>query len=369
MDVPPQIREVAGRFALTGRATGIEPFPGGHINDSFLLEAVAGDGVRRYLLQRINGDVFPRPHQVMRNIERVTRHVLKRMREDGVEDPRRRFLTLIPTLEGGAWLQDARGDVWRLYHFIEGTSCHLEVETLEQAETAGFSFGQFQQLLSGLDGAPLHEVIHGFHDTPERFAALERAVDADPLGRAAGCAEEIRALRALHPEAAVVVDGLEDGSIPLRPVHNDCKMSNVLIDEASGEALCVVDLDTMMPGSALYDFGDMIRTMTTRAAEDERLLEKVFVELPFFERLLRGYLRGTGGLLVPRELELLAFSGKLITMELAARFLTDHLLGDRYFRIHRPQHNLDRARAQLALVRSLEENRAEMEAMVAAAVA
>ncbi len=368
MDVPPQIRELADRFALSGRVTGVEPFPGGHINDSFLLEVVAGDQVRRYLFQRINGDVFPRPHQIMRNIERVTEHVTSKLRQAGIDDPSRRFLRLVPTRDGHGWLQDGRGDVWRLYPFIEGTHCYVEVLSPDQAETAGRAFGGFQRLLADLPNGPLHEIIHGFHDTPERFAALERAIDADPLGRAVGCQDLIRFARSLHGDAAVVVEGLADGSLPERAVHNDCKMSNVLLDEASGEALCVVDLDTMMPGSALYDFGDMIRTMTTRAAEDETELDLVRVELPFFERLLRGYLDGVGGLLVERELELLVFSGKLITMELAARFLTDHLLGDRYFRIRRPNHNLQRARAQFELVRSIEAEREAMERMVLAAV-
>ena len=328
---------------------------------------VAGQGVQRYLLQRINGDVFPRPHQIMRNIERVTAHVIAKYRADGTDDLERRFLTLVPTRDGHGWLQDGRSDVWRLYPYIEGTRCYLEVHSPEQAETAGRAFGEFQRLIADLPGGPLHEIIQGFHDTPARFAALERAVAADPLGRAIGCQDLIDFARSLHQEAAVVVDGLADGSIPERPVHNDCKMSNVLLDEGADQALCVVDLDTMMPGSALYDFGDMIRTMTTRAAEDETDLDRVVVELPYFERLLRGYLDGAGELLVNRELELLAFSGKLITMELAARFLTDHLLGDSYFRIHRPNHNLDRARAQFALVRSIEANRPAMEAMVAAA--
>lgn len=353
MDVPPQIRELAGRFAVAGRVTGLETWPGGHINDSFLLECVAGDRVRRYLLQRINGDVFPRPHQVMRNIERATVHVLRKLRADRADDLGRRFLRLVPTHDGAAWLEDGRGDVWRLYDFIEGSRCLLAVETPAQAETAGRAFGRFQRLISDLDGPPLHEIIPGFHDTPARFAALERAADVDPLGRAAGCAEELAQLRQLVTDAAVVVDGLANGSLPTRPVHNDTKISNVLLDTRSGEALCVVDLDTLMPGSVLYDFGDMVRTMTTRAAEDETDLSRVVFEPSFYAALLRGYLDGAGDLLVPRERELLAFSGKLITMELAARFLTDHLLGDRYFRIHRPRHNLDRARAQLALVDSL----------------
>lgn len=369
MDVPPQIGEIALRFAISGRVTGLEPFPGGLINDSFLLETVAEDRTRRYLLQHINSDVFPRPRQVMRNIERVTRHVLARLRAEGVEDPGRRFLTLVPARDGRAWVEDARGEVWRLYDFIEGTRCLVEVETPAQAAAAGRAFGRFQRLLADLPGGPLAETIPGFHDTPERFAALERAIAADPLGRAAGCREEIAEARRLAPEAGAVVAGLASGLLPLRTVHNDCKMSNVLLDGDDDEALCVVDLDTMMPGSVLYDFGDMVRTMTTRAAEDETDLARIQVEPEFFRALVGGYRQGVGDLLVPAEVELLAFAGKLITMELAVRFLTDHLLGDRYFRIHRPRHNLDRARAQFALVRSLEERLPELERLAAAAFA
>ncbi len=364
MDVPPQILEVAGRFRIPGRVTGVDPFPGGHINDSFLLEAVEERGVKRFLLQRINGRVFPDPAAILRNVQRVSAHLERELRAQETPDWQRRLLRLLPSIDGPPWWVDESGDFWRVYSFIDGSCSRTRISGPEDAAHAGRAFGDFQRRLAKLPPPPLETVLPSFHDTPARLAALEEAARADPLGRAAECGEELAQARAFAPEAVRIQAGIRSGSLPLRPVHNDCKISNVLFDRESGEALCVVDLDTVMPGSVLHDFGDMMRSMSTRAAEDETDLDRVHVDLGCFESLVHGYREGVKDLLRPAEWKLLVHAGLSITTELAARFLCDHLLGDHYFRIHRPGHNLDRARNQFALARSFAAHRGELEECV-----
>jgi Ser/Thr protein kinase RdoA (MazF antagonist) len=358
-------RAIVERFALEGAVVSVAPLAGGHINDSYRVDARAGDGTRAYLLQSLNPRVFARPDLVMENVSRVTRHLASRLESAGVPDRERRSLTLIPVRRGPDWHTEADGTCWRVFRFITGTVVLDRARDPEDACNAGRAFGSFLRLLADYDGLPLHETIPGFHDTAARFVRLEAAAQADPCRRAGAARQEIEAVLARRPLADVLPPLLASGEIPRRIVHNDAKISNVLLDERTGEALCVIDLDTVMPGSALWDFGDMVRSMTSVAAEDEEDLARVGVQVPMFAALVRGYLEAAGTLLVPRERALLGFAGRLITLEQAVRFLTDHLEGDRYYRIARPGHNLARCRTQLALLQSLDERGAELEAIVA----
>jgi len=349
----------AAHFAVDGRLVGVEP-TSGHINDSFILTYERSDGPARFLLQRINESAFRRPVEVMDNIQRVTAHIAGKLKAQGVADVHRRVLTLVPTHDGEPYHRDAAGGHWRLYHFIEGTRASEAVETPRQAESAGRAFGTFQRLLADFAGPRLHETIPDFHNTPLRYEALDRAVQVDSHNRAAVARAEIEAAERWRPLAGVLLDLHRAGELPERIAHNDAKISNVLLDESTDEALCIVDLDTVMPGLALYDFGDMIRSMATTAAEDETDLSKIEVELPLFEALARGYMGTAGEFLTAAERASLVIAGKVITLEQAVRFLTDFLVGDQYYKTYRPNHNLERARAQLKLLESIERHEAAM---------
>jgi len=350
---PPGIRAVCDAFRTDGELVEIEAWPGGHINDSYLLVFVTGTGRHRYLLQRINGEVFPRPDQVMENVQRVTEHVIQRLEEEGYSHPEKHFLTLTSTYDNRAWYTDNRRDVWRMYPFIEGTHAQEFVQDAAQAETAAQAFGRFTRLVDGIPGAPLHEVLPGFHDTPARLEALRAAAQLDPKQRAHAVQDEIEFALDHAQDAGVFMDLLAAGELPTRVVHNDTKISNVLLSNESSAAICVVDLDTVMPGTALFDYGDMVRSMSTRAAEDECDLSLVVAEPELVKALEKGYLAGAGDALTEVERAHMPKAGFVLALELGARFLTDHILGDQYFRIHRPQHNLDRARAQFTLAHNL----------------
>jgi Ser/Thr protein kinase RdoA (MazF antagonist) len=355
---------IARDFALAGPVVSAVPYGSGHINDTYKVEVAPGAAPARFVLQRINHHVFRRPDELMANVERVCAHAYAKLQATGIADADRRTLRLIPTLAGAAWHVDAAGNRWRCYPFIENATGHDVVGSPEQAYAAARSFGAFQALLADLPGSRLHETIPDFHHTPKRFARFRTALAKDSHGRAAAAVPEIAFALARAHEVGVIVDGLRDGTLPERVTHNDTKLNNVLLDDVSQEGVCVIDLDTVMPGSALYDFGDLVRTSTSPAAEDETDLSKVRMQLPMFAALLKGYLASAGGFLTPREKELLPFAGKLITFEIGLRFLTDWLEGDTYFRIKRPNHNLDRARTQFKLVESIEAQLPAMQALV-----
>jgi Ser/Thr protein kinase RdoA (MazF antagonist) len=346
---------VVGCFALPAGDVRVEPFAGGHINDSWLV-TVGDVAPRRFLLQRVNEHVFPRPAEVMENVARVTAFAAAALARDGVADAERRALRLVPTADGAWWHVDAAGGHWRLLVFVEGTVTRDVARTADEAYETAHAFGRFLRLLGGLPGARLHEVIPGFHDTPRRVAALERSAAADRCGRRAGALPELDALLARRALAHALLDARDRGDAPERVVHNDAKIANVLLDARTGEGLCVVDLDTVMPGLALYDFGDMARSMASGAPEDERELARVAVRAELFGALARGFLDGAADSLGRAERGLLVTAARVITYEQAARFLADYLDGDRYYRTapERPAHNLERARAQLALLESLE---------------
>ena len=344
-----EARAVAAEFVLPASIAAVEPYHGGHINDSWLVSAVAGGEVARFLLQRINGHVFPRPDLVMENVARVTAHLADALAREGVPNAERRALTLVPTRSGGTAHVDAAGAYWRVLRFIEGTVARDRATSAAEAYEAGRAFGRFQRLLADYRGPRLHETIADFHHTPRRVEALERAVAADHRRRAAGARAEIETALRNRPLASALLDRHARGELAEHVVHNDAKMPNVLLDASTGEGLCVVDLDTVMPGLALYDFGDMARTMASDAAEDATELEAVTVRVDRFAALAGGYLEGSGQLGAGAR-ALLVTAARVITYEQAVRFLTDYLDGDRYYRTTRPEHNLERCRAQLALL-------------------
>ncbi|MFQ5805385.1 MAG: phosphotransferase enzyme family protein [Phycisphaerae bacterium] len=360
----PEPQAIAAHFAVDGKLAAVEPFGAGHINDSFLLTYRRNDKTDRFLLQRINEAVFPNPALVMENIQRVTTHIARKLTSQGASNVGRRVLTLTPTHEAEPCYRDEAGSYWRLYRFIENTRVHEAVETPEQAAQAGRMFGTFQLQLADLSGARLHETIPDFHNTPLRFEALDRAVQADPCNRVALARAEIDLANRHRPLAGVLLDLQQRGDIPERVVHNDAKIGNVLFDAGTGEALCVVDLDTVMPGLSLYDFGDMVRSMTCTAAEDDTDLSRVEVQIPLFEALAGAYLEAAGKFLTAAEREHLVFAGKLITLEQAVRFLTDFLNGDRYYKRRRPSQNLDRCQTQFKLVESLTRHEPQMNRFV-----
>jgi Ser/Thr protein kinase RdoA (MazF antagonist) len=291
----------------------------------------------------------------MRNIAAVTRHVRAKLQAAGEPDLDRRVLTLVPTRDGRDFHVDADGHYWRTYLFVEGSRSVDVMEDSHQGWKAGRAFGEFLVQLADYGGPRLHETIVGFHDTPRRFQAFLRALHADPRGRARGCRGEIDALLAQEKTAGAIAALHERGLLEERITHNDTKLNNLLLDEATGEALCVIDLDTVMPGYALHDFGDLVRTGAARAAEDEPDLARVGVDVAHYEALARGYLTSAGPHLGRAEREHLATGAEVIVLENALRFLTDHLEGDAYFKIHRPGHNLDRCRTQLAFFRDLKD--------------
>jgi hypothetical protein len=349
-----RFREVAGAFAIPGRWVDSRPYGSGWINETLL--ALFDDGGRRtcWIQQRINARVFREPRRVMENVARVTAHQQELLARRGAADASRRALRLVPTRSGDAAWVDADGEWWRTFHFIEGASSRDAVGSAAEAGAAAEAFGRFLADLADLPGPRLHETIPRFHDARARFEQVAAAARADAHGRLAACRREVDFVLAREPLVARLETLLASGALPERVAHNDTKINNVLIDDTSGEAVCVIDLDTVMPGTALYDFGDLARRAASPVAEDERDLAKVRVDPRLFEALVAGYVRGAGGCLVAAERDELVFASQLMTLMIGMRFLADHLAGDVYFRIQRPGQNLDLARTQLALLADFE---------------
>lgn len=352
-----EIRKLCSAFQIPGDFVTAEPYGSGHINDTFAVAFDQAGSRIRYILQRINTSIFRDPVQLMENIRRVTEHLSSKAGDS------RSTLTLVSALDGKTWFCDADGSYWRVYLFIEHAKSYDVLRTGEQAYEAARAFGRFQADLVDLPGR-LVETIPDFHNTPKRITDLEEAVRADVCGRVKTAEPEIEFVLSRKGEAETLIRLNREGAIPERITHNDTKLNNVLIDSVTGLGKCVIDLDTVMPGLVHYDFGDMVRTGTSPAAEDERDLSKVTMRFPMFEALLRGYCSSAGAFLNPVEFEYLPFSGKLITLEIGTRFLTDYLSGDTYFKTHRAGHNLDRARTQIALVESIEQQMDRMNALV-----
>jgi aminoglycoside phosphotransferase (APT) family kinase protein len=343
-----------------------EEIDSGHINSTYRASYRQADGSeQRYIFQAINQNVFKDPHAVMMNVERVTHHINDKVLRSK-HDLGGQTLNLFPARVGGVWVEDEKGTVWRCYNHIEGCVTYDIVENARQAYQAAHAFGAFQDLVSDLDASLIAETIPDFHNTRKRYDRLMTVIASDPCGRVASVKDECDFIREREPLVDVLLDLAEAGKIPLRVTHNDTKINNVMIDAKTDEAVCVIDLDTVMPGLVLYDFGDLIRTATSPAAEDETDLSKVGMQMEMFQALVEGYLDAAGSFLNETEARHLAFSGRLITLEVAIRFLTDYLEGDIYFKTHRPGQNLDRCRNQIQLVREIERQEAEMNAFVEA---
>lgn len=333
------LNEVLDRFDISMSA---QSYGNGHINDTYLVESNP-----KYILQKINSNVFKNPPQVMDNIEKVTNHLRKKIADEG-GDPDRETMLVINTKDGKNFYKTCDGEYFRMYRFVDDATSYDNAENAEMFYEAARAFGKFQKLLSDFPMEELHETIPKFHDTRNRFLNLKKAIENDVCGRAADIAADLELALSFENEVGVIVDGIADGSLPLRVTHNDTKLNNVLIDDKTGKGLCVIDLDTVMPGSLLYDFGDALRIGASNAAEDEADLSKVTFNLEYFESFAKGFLEEVGTI-TDRERELLPFSAMLITYECGIRFLTDYLEGDTYFKIHREGHNLDRARNQIKL--------------------
>ncbi|WP_396626924.1 mucin desulfatase [Luteitalea sp.] len=359
---PRDLRAIGARFVIPGTPRTAVAYGSGHINETYAATYDQAGTPVRYVHQRINHHVFREPERLMDNVARVLAHAATRVAD--LPDASRRALTLVPARDGRPFVVDDEGAIWRTYLFIERTRTYDIVETPAQAEAAARAFGTFQAQVADLPGERLHDTIPDFHHTRRRFDAFVRAVDADACNRAIECRDLIDVALAHEADADRLQTAAETGAVPERVTHNDTKINNVMMDEASGEALCVVDLDTTMPGLAPIDFGDMVRTATNAAAEDEPDPSRVASRPEMFEALVRGYLSSAGDFLLPTEVEWLAFAGQLLAYEQAIRFLGDHLQGDTYYRIHRPGHNLERARAQLALMTSIAKQRDAYEAIV-----
>jgi Ser/Thr protein kinase RdoA (MazF antagonist) len=354
------MKSIARLFDMRADFVHAHPYGSGHINDTYCAWYDAAGQRIRYIHQRINHHVFKNPVQLMENVDRVTRHSLQLLLEQGNPEAYRRTLTCIPAIDGKPYALDAEGNVWRTYPFIERARGYDVLETTQQAYQAARAFGEFQKLAAGLPGDRLHETIPHFHHTRQRFEAFLIALENDSHQRAAEVQAEVDFVRAREADCSRIVDLIASGEIPERVTHNDTKLNNVLLDDVTAEGVCVIDLDTTMPGSALYDFGDMVRTAVPKLAEDATDLSAMDLKMDMFESLLKGYTE-TATFLNKAEKQHLAYAGKLLTLECGIRFLTDYLQGDVYFKIKRPSQNIDRCRNQFAFVQAIEHRMSELE--------
>lgn len=358
-----QSKAVLETFCVEGEMVGLTGYGNGHINDTFLVEYKNDNGIKKYIFQRVNSEVFADPEALMENSLLVTSFLKKKIAQKG-GDPSRQTQTFIPNRDGKYLSRDAAGNYWRLSDFIEGTSCLDQARDKEDFYQSAVSFGEFQGMLADFDASKLHETIPDFHNTPVRYQTFLQAVEEDVCGRRALVEKEIDFFLRHKEDMEVCANKLQRGELPLRVTHNDTKLNNILIDDATGKGICVIDLDTVMPGLSIFDFGDSIRFGANTAAEDEVDLSKVSLELDHFEAYVKGFLEGCNGSLTEAEVEMLPFGAKTMTLECGMRFLTDYLRGDTYFRIHREGQNLDRCRTQIALVEDMEKKWQQMAEIV-----
>ena len=358
-----KIEEVIEEFDFAGELTECIPYGNGHINDTYRLTFRVGEKVNRYILQRMNKSIFTDPVGLMENISGVTSWLKKKILENG-GDTERETLNIVNDRQGSPYFVDAEGEYWRAYLFIEDATCFDQVESDEDFYQSALAFGNFQRLLADYPAETLHETIPDFHNTVKRFGDFKKAVEADVCSRAADVQKEIQFVLEREQLAHTLVDLQKAGKLPLRVTHNDTKLNNIMIDNATRKGICVIDLDTVMPGLSLNDFGDSIRFGASTAAEDEQDISKVSCDLHLFEVYVKGFLEGCGGALTDMEIEMLPMGAILMTFECGMRFLADHLEGDHYFRIHRENHNLDRARTQFKLVWDMENKLSQMKAIV-----
>jgi Ser/Thr protein kinase RdoA (MazF antagonist) len=363
------IEQLVREFLIPGAIRELAPYGNGLINDTWLSRWDYQGVTRRFLHQRINQAVFSRPDQVMENISRVTRHMQAKMKASGIQDAQRRCLGIVPDRSGALCIRDQEGGYWRCYQFIEGATSLTGVHDPATAFRIGEALGRFHALLVDLPPPPLHEVIPGFHDMQFRYRQFDEAIEADPRGRKTSTLSECSILQGERSRGSILMKALRAGSIPWRTTHNDTKLDNILVDAESGEVLCLIDLDTVMQGSPLFDFGDLVRTLTAGCREDETDLSKVGFNLPLFNALLQGYCLEARSFLTKDEMALLGEAGRNLAQIMAVRFLADYLQGDRYYRVDRPDHNLDRCRNQLAFMAAMDARQKELAACVAEAMA
>lgn len=347
--------EAINNFRFQGTLVEDKPYGSGHINDTFLLTYdIPNMGKVKIILQRMNKAIFQKPVELMENVMGVTSYLRKKIVEQG-GDPERETLNVIPAADGKPYFIDYRGEYWRAYKYITDATSYDKVEKPDDFYQSAVSFGKFQQLLADYPADTLHETIQGFHDTRARFQVFKKAVKEDVCGRAKDVQEEIQFVLDHEDVANYFGELLANGEIPLRVTHNDTKLNNIMIDNVTGKGICVIDLDTVMPGLAMNDFGDSIRFGASTAAEDEKDLSKVSCDLELFEVFAKGFIEGCGGKLTEREIDLMPMGAKVMTFECGMRFLTDYLEGDHYFKVHREGHNLDRCRTQFKLVSDMEQ--------------
>lgn len=363
-----KLEQVVSHFQVFGDFVSGVPYGSGHINDTYKITYSVGGTLLHYLLQRINHHVFTQPANVQQNILRVTQHIAEKLNAAGLQDISRRTLTVISAFDGEPVYNDDQGNWWRMYIFVENATTYDIIQSTEQAYLVGEAFANFQNMVADMPQPRLHETIPHFHNTVKRFETLQEAIKKDSFNRVKDVTTEINFVQARAEQCGRLLNRCAKGEIPERITHNDTKLNNVMLDNDTNAGICVIDLDTVMPGLALYDFGDMCRTSTAAAAEDEPDLSKVYSRMDMFEAVTNGYCKGAR-FLVDAEKEELAFSARLITMTIGIRFLTDYLSGDVYFHVKHPTHNIDRCRTQFKMVASMEEQSDQMEAIVRNALA
>lgn len=349
-------KDILKQFQVEGDVTSIEPYGSGHINHTYLVQ-MADD--KKYILQGINTTIFKDTDQLMENILNVTSYLREEIVRTG-GDPARETLTVVMTNDGKSYYTDEEGNKWRVYDFIEGAQTFDAVESKEDFYQSAVAFGNFQAKLANFPADTLHETIPNFHNTAKRYRDLEKAIEEDVKGRVAEVGPEIAFVRERSKELSELHDMLAKGDLPLRVTHNDTKLNNIMIDSDTHKAICVIDLDTVMPGLSAHDFGDAIRFGANTAAEDEPDVSKVSLSLELFEIYVKGFLEGCGGRLTPNEVKVLPMGAKMMTIECGMRFLADYLEGDVYFKISREKHNLERCRTQFALVADMEKKWQQM---------
>ena len=360
MEINREIKNITSAFVLEDNLTECVPYGSGHINDTYRLTYGTG---KHYILQKMNKSIFTKPIELMENVSGVTAWLKKKIQENG-GDVDRETLNLVMTKDGLPYYVDEDGEYWRVYLFIEGATCYDAVKDDNDFYQSAVAFGHFQRLLADYPAETLHETIKDFHNTPDRLEKFKKAVAEDICGRAASVQKEIDFILEREELTHALYDLQLDGRLPLRVTHNDTKLNNIMIDDETGKAICVIDLDTVMPGLTANDFGDSIRFGASTALEDEQDLSKVSCDLHLFDVYARGFIEGCGGALTDLEIDMLPMGAILMTFENGIRFLTDHLEGDHYFHIHREGHNLDRCRTQLTLVKDMQEKLPQMNAII-----
>ncbi len=353
--------EICKAFKLKGVFFGYNVIKSGNINDTYTVHTEGKDGGRVYLVQRINHNVFHSPEKIISNVCRITDHIRQRMIADGETDIKRRVLKMYHTPEGKYIYRSEDGSYWRVISYITNSCTFNSRPTEKIMRNAGRAFGEFQKNLSDFDAASLYETIPYFHDTVKRFEDFEKSVAADVAGRAASVTDEINYLRSMSSYASYFRDLAKENKIQLRVTHNDTKCNNVMFDAGTGEPLAVIDLDTVMPGYAAYDFGDAVRFAANTAAEDEKDLSHVSLDTNMFTQFASGFVPQLYGSLNDTEISTLSMGALVVTLELASRFLADYLAGDTYFKTAYSKHNLVRARCQIRLAQDMESKMNELE--------